>query len=167
MTLNLTIVGILLCLIPSSLLAESKRALVVERGEEVCTLFKSFGPDGGSWEIEIKLSKQFNIKGELEMTSKGNGTLRVANLHFRLYDDHNDGVLFDKRCLNVTLKDLNHDGILDLEVSGAIQEMDEKDEDKVLRTRFIRKGYIYDQKTKTFVPGSGPVDKDFELKRGQ
>lgn len=70
---------------------------------------------------KIELNKQLHFNIALEGTSKGNGTLKVHNLNLRLFDQHDDGIVYKGGSLNLDLKDLNGDNIKDLIITGILK----------------------------------------------
>ena len=67
-----------------------------------------------------------------EGTSKGNGTLQLSNLLLRIYDRHDDGVLYKDGLLTLRFEDLNQDGWCDIHVTGTVLLTGEKESDPVL-----------------------------------
>jgi len=65
---------------------------------------------------------------EFEITSKGNGAISLPGLNVRIYDAHDDGLVFTNHLLSCEWKDTDDDGFLDLVVNGtAIQTGDNDD----------------------------------------
>jgi len=74
----------------------------------------------------IVLGRGFSIKAIFSITTKGNGWLEVSGLGIRVYDSHNDGIIYRRGLLKCIWKDENGDGILDLVVSGTAEHWNEK-----------------------------------------
>ena len=55
----------------------------------------------------------------LDMTSKGNGTIRLPGLLLRVVDQHDDGIVYQPPCLSLYFTDIDSDGIDDLRVEGT------------------------------------------------
>ena len=54
-----------------------------------------------------------------EITTKGNGFISLPGLNIRIYDSHDDGLVFENNLLKCEWKDADDDGFLDLVVSGS------------------------------------------------
>jgi hypothetical protein len=162
----LNLIIIVITLMPSFAFTREKE-IVVKTGEEVCTLFKSNSSKRKSskkdYVLHFELSRRISVNGIASMTTQGNGTLKISNLFLRLYDVHDDGIVFENGCLKLVLEDFNHDGVKDLAVNGVINEMDEKIEGKILRSYPISRQYLYDKKSRNFISNSDKIDKAFEL----
>ena len=79
----------------------------------------------------VALNKRFKFVSQLEGTSKGNGTLTIHNLNLRLYDQHDDGVVYEGGSLRFDLKDLTGNGINELIVTGILKYTGETETDPV------------------------------------
>jgi len=79
----------------------------------------------------IALNKHFKFVSQLEGTSKGNGTLKIHNLNLRLYDQHDDGVVYEGGSLKLDLKDLTGNGISELIVTGILKYTGDTETDPV------------------------------------
>lgn len=56
---------------------------------------------------------------EFNVTTKGNGVISVPGMNVRIYDAHDDGLVFENYLLKCEWKDTDADGFLDLVVSGT------------------------------------------------
>ncbi len=75
----------------------------------------------------VEISKDVTFQAEIEVTSKGNGLLKVANLsQVKVYDAHHDTGLFRDNLLSVVFSDINSDGFKDLVISGINDVYDDK-----------------------------------------
>lgn len=139
---------------------------LVREGSEICPLLSSIDPArqgkggvGGEKSLLVELSPTIQIPAMIEMTSKGHGILKIANLELMIYDDHNDGTLFEPRCVNILMEDRSGDGIKDLELSGTLAEMDDN---KVLATSVMQRTYIFSRQRNRFNPRgaatAGPME---------
>jgi hypothetical protein len=81
------------------------------------------------------------VRFDFEKTSKGNGTLTFPGGKVRIYDAHDDGIIFDPFGLQTRLIDL------DLEVSGIAVRFDDKG-DREIERRPVRAVF-------RFVPSAG------------
>lgn len=91
----------------------------------------------------VEIHPGFFLPAELNVSSKGNGILTIANLEFQAFDSHGDGGVFRNKLLNIKLVDFSRDGYKDLVVYGLEDEYDEKEEDKKIGRRFILHIYRY------------------------
>ncbi len=99
-----------------------------------------------------------------EGTSKGNGTLRLANLHLRIVDQHDDGAVYENSILRVAFEDSNADGYCDLVVSGTVRLTGEKESDPVSSAP-LRVEYRYAPESGTFVEVSRNSPVEIDLSR--
>lgn len=106
-------------------------------------------PDETPWHRQVHIGHGIRANFDFEKTKKGNGTLWFPGGAVGIYDAHNNGITFDPFALNVRLLDLDHDGFLDLEVSGMAVEWDEKG-DRELARRSVRATFRFNPSTKTF-----------------
>ena len=91
----------------------------------------------------------------LEITAKGNGLLSVANLHIKVIDEHDDGVLFENGLLHVEFVDITGDGYKDLVIYGTVLTTGERHGDPITRDAVVSI-YVFD-----------PVKRRFELRYSQ
>ena len=85
---------------------------------------------------EIVLASGVKMTATIEMSNKGNGSLRIGNLILWVVDSHDDGSYFEDMMLNIDFTDLDGDGIREMVLSGIQCFTDEKG-DKVLRREAI------------------------------
>jgi hypothetical protein len=85
----------------------------------------------------------------VDVTPKGNGWMKVANLQLRVYKDHDDGSVFDPSLLHVEFVDLTGNGYKDLVIIGTLENTGEKDGDPV-STEPIASIYMFNPKTNQF-----------------
>src|SRR5215831_13504459 len=80
--------------------------------------------DGMQGEMEfqkdIQVTKDIKMPVRIEVTAKGNGSLRVGNLELKVYDDHNDGIYYEGGLLDIDFCDLDGDGKRAMIISGII-----------------------------------------------
>ncbi len=155
----------------TSLSANSaESAIELKSGQEICAIFKEMkttlkGPEAER-KIHVKIGKDETLSGMLSLTSKNNGTLRLANLLLRTFDEHDDGIVYKDSCLSVQFNDLNNDGYLDLEISGIALMTDEKS-DKPLEEQKVELQYKYVPKERKFLKITQPDFAFIELKTGK
>lgn len=77
--------------------------------------------------VKIKTSEYRAFLAKVELTSKGNGTIQLGNLLIRVYDQHDDGVLYKDKELDIYLQDLTRDGNRELILTGILTITDEED----------------------------------------
>ena len=85
---------------------------------------------------EIVIAPNVKLVAKIEVSAKGNGSLQIANLNLKIFDDHNDGVYYENEMLNVDFFDIDGDGKREMVVSGIVCFTDEKG-DKVLRREAV------------------------------
>jgi hypothetical protein len=56
----------------------------------------------GAFNGTFRLASGVKIPFEFGLTTKGNGTIKAANVLVRVYDNHDDGSLYEPRLLEVT-----------------------------------------------------------------
>jgi len=98
---------------------------------------------------EIALSKDFSTNASLEITSKGNGTLKILNLSLRVYDSHHDSNFYKNKMLDIEFIDIDDDDHLDLVISGIYYVTSEKD-DGILEEHAVFLLYLFDPETNRF-----------------
>lgn len=86
----------------------------------------------------------------ISTTSKGNGTLEVANLTVRIIDRHDDGILFDPPLLDITVIEDDNKICLGFTISGWMITTGEKGGEETSR-EFISIHFVYEEKTQRFV----------------
>ncbi len=85
---------------------------------------------------EVVVAQDVKLVAIIEVSAKGNGSLRIANLNLKVFDDHNDGVYYENEMLNIDFCDIDGDGKRELVISGIVCFTDEKG-DKVLRREAV------------------------------
>ncbi len=89
------------------------------------------------------------IPAEINVTSKGNGILTIANVNIHVFDIHDDSEMFRDELLKILLIDFSADGWRDLVIYGIEDEYDEKSGEKIgERPMFYT--YRYNPETKEF-----------------
>ena len=85
-----------------------------------------------------------------EKTTKGNGGLTFPGGFARIYDVHDDCIVFAPPLLHTRLADLDGDGFADLELSGTAVLHDEKGTHELGR-RPVRAVFTFDPSQHRFV----------------
>src|SRR6185369_2717906 len=62
----------------------------------------------------------------IEITAKGNGFLKMANLNLKVFDSHDDGIYYENGLLKIDFPDLDSDGRREMVISGTICFTQEK-----------------------------------------
>jgi len=88
-------------------------------------------------EKRVELGPGAVFDAEIEVTAKGNGLLRLANIRPRIYDAHNDTEMFADRLLTSRLADVNGDGYRDLILYGVKEVYDDKGNFLAFRPEFF------------------------------
>src|SRR5437899_5551648 len=85
---------------------------------------------------EVIIAPNIKLVATIEVTSKGNGSLRIANLDLKVFDDHDDGAYYENEMLNIDFSDIDGDGKRELLISGIVCFTDDTG-DKVLRREAV------------------------------
>lgn len=102
------------------------------------------------WSKEIKISKDITLKPELEITYRGNGFLKIANLDLYIYRwGYNTAIIYKNCMLNVDFVDINGDGFKDIVISGLALYPHEQRE-IILKREPVLFIYLFDPKKKKF-----------------
>jgi len=104
---------------------------------------------------QIVIAPGLVFNAVIEVTSKGNGSLSVANLEWvRVYDGHNDGAIYRNWLLTVKVADFDGDGYRDLIIYGIEQFYGDKDDrmEKLRGWRPIIRLYRFNPKIHGFEP---------------
>ncbi len=103
----------------------------------------------------LKIASGIKLPFTFSITSKGNGTITLANDHtlIHVYDSHNEGLYIDGFLLNNYLSDVNNDGYKDLVLKGKVHKTHDKT-GEILDTVAIYEIYYYDLKHNTFTNGN-------------
>ena len=85
---------------------------------------------------EVIIARNIKLVAKIEVSAKGNGSLRIANLDLKVFDGHADGVYYENEMLNVDFSDLDGDGKRELVISGIVCFTGDKG-DEVLRREAV------------------------------
>lgn len=107
-------------------------------------------PGEEKYEREIEIGPGVKFAAVVEVTVRGNGTLRVANLdELRVFDEYDDGAVYVGGLLHVEFVDITNDGYKDLVITGTVVHTGEKETDP--RTyETVTSIYVFDPKKKEF-----------------
>lgn len=97
----------------------------------------------------IRLAPDLIFPVVLEGTSKGNGTLKIHNLYLRVFDQHDDSVVYENSRLNIHLQDINGDMIKELILYGIVKYTGDSESDPARYETIIRM-YSFSCKTGLF-----------------
>ena len=81
--------------------------------------------------FQLNLSDTLTVPVSINTTSKGNGTINLNGLLLRVFDQHDDGIVYKNGYLDLKTKDMNADGISELIISGYLKHTGEKETDPV------------------------------------
>jgi len=90
-------------------------------------------PDETPWCRVLSVAPGWPVRFHFEMSTKGNGGLTFPGGFARIYDAHDDCLVFAPYLLNARLADLDGDGFADIELSGTAVLTDGKDAHEVGR----------------------------------
>jgi len=94
----------------------------------------------------FSIGQNYQFQARLEGTSKGNGTIMIHNLLIRIFDQHDDGVIYDNYLLSIDTKDLTGDNIREIIISGVVTYTGDTETDAV---EYEALTYIYSLNCKT------------------
>jgi hypothetical protein len=97
----------------------------------------------------IEIASGVWINAMFEITSKGNGAVHLPGLSIRVYDSHNDGLVFRDWLLLCQWLDADGGGFLDFIVSGVGIRTDEETEQE-LESFPVRGMFRYDPQQHRF-----------------
>lgn len=97
---------------------------------------------------EVVIAPTVKFIARIEVSAKGNGSLQIANLNLKVFDDHSDGSYYENEMLSIEFADLDGDGKRELIISGIVCFTGDKG-DKVLHREAVV--FIYAlQRNRTF-----------------
>lgn len=99
---------------------------------------------------EIKLGDSVTLPAEIVVSPRGNGSLIIGNLELMIYDDHDNGMVYNKESVSIILTDLDGDRIKELVISGVLVYTGEEDLDPKTYSHFVRV-YRYNTAIKKFL----------------
>ena len=113
-------------------------------------LFSQLVNNSGMTQRVIELNNNLHFNVALEGTSKGNGTLKIHNLKLRLFDQHDDGIVYEGGSLKLDLKDINGNKRKELIITGIVKYTGDDDSDPATYESFTQI-YTYDCKHGIFI----------------
>jgi len=118
-----------------------------------------------AYKVKIGAKKFLTLK--IELTSKGNGVVRIGNLDVFLYKDNLDEFYYEGSLLKTEFIDLHGTGYKDVVISGTELKTDEKT-DKIVKRKSVCCILAFDPKTNTFKVAYKASNKPliFEVKSG-
>lgn len=84
--------------------------------------------------VPLQIGKNLTLDAAIEKTAKGNGTVQIGNLLLRIYDVHDDGLVYENELLDLGLADLDGDSIKEVIISGVLKLTGEEAGDPVSYT---------------------------------
>ncbi len=91
---------------------------------------------------------QFNIT--LDGTPKGNGTLKIHNLNLRIFDQHDDGLVYEGGLLKIDFQDLNNNKLNEIIITGILKYTGDNESDLARYEEFTQI-FNFDCKTGLFM----------------
>lgn len=114
-------------------------------------------PEGGAslnlyeYGVDVVVSPDWTQRATVEVSSRQNGCLQIANLLAKVYDDNPDMDFFENRMLHTEFADVDGDQAKDLVVIGRRIEM-EANEGQIQRAEVICYIYFADPVNLRFIP---------------
>lgn len=99
---------------------------------------------------EVDLGQGVLVPVDVAFTSKGNGMLSCLNLHERVYDAHDDGVLYAGGFAAVVFVDTNRDGYRDLVIASALLESPDDRAPSTAFREYAQSIYLYQPELRDF-----------------
>lgn len=83
----------------------------------------------GEERYEKKFSLGVGVSADvtIDVTAKGNGYMSLLNLRLKVFDEHDDGAIYEGGLLHIDFVDLDGDGFKDLVISGLVIYTGEKE----------------------------------------
>ena len=83
-------------------------------------------PGEQGFKREIVLAPAVAMTATLDVSAKGNGSLRIGNLNLRVVDSNDDGSYYENEMLDIDFTDLDGDGKREMVISGIVCFTNEK-----------------------------------------
>ena len=99
---------------------------------------------------EVVISNEVIKTVEIEVTSKGNGSMKIGNLYLKVYDTHDDGDFYEGHMLKIEFIDINKDGYKDIILTGIRCKTEEKG-NLVVQREGVFLIFLYDFQSDHFV----------------
>ena len=106
-------------------------------------------PGEREYRKKIEIGPDLRFNAAIDVTAKGNGTLRIVNLKLRVFDEHDDGAVYVGGLLHVEFVDITGDGFKDLVITGTVAHTGEKETDPRIYEP-VTSIYVFDPKKKEF-----------------
>jgi hypothetical protein len=107
-------------------------------------------PQELEWRRTIEIGHDIRMDASIEVTVRGNGGLKIANLDLRVFDEYEDTRVFDPPLLHIEFADVTGDGYKDLILVGTVKHLGEKEWDPVT-TEPVCSIYIFDPAHRQFI----------------
>ena len=125
--LSTPVIGLIALAISTFACSEpNDKALV---GTSLNELFTQWVNNNNQTQRTLKLNNHLQFNVILEGTPKGNGTLKIHNLHLRVFDQHDDGIVYEGGLLKIDFKDLNNDKLNEIIITGILKHTGNNESD--------------------------------------
>lgn len=94
---------------------------------DVKTLFSQADQNGGVRRLSLKLGPLTVEDVVFDVTRRGNGTVSIPSLTLKLFDQHDDGLVYRDGVLRLDAVQMYRDAPLSLIVSGIVRRTGEKE----------------------------------------
>ena len=128
---NLTTITVILIALAISTVACAAPKNKILESSSLNELFTQLVNSHSQTQRTLKLNSNLQFTVTLEGTSKGNGTLKVHNLYLRIFDQHDDGLVYEGNSLNIDFKDLNNDKLNEIIITGTLKYTGNNETDPV------------------------------------
>ncbi len=135
---NLSIAAIGVITLATSIFACSKpddKILVVS---SLNNLFTQLINNNSQTQRILKLGNNLQFNVTLDGTPKGNGTLKIHNLNLRIFDQHDDGLVYEGGLLKIDFKDFNNDKLNEIIITGILKYTGDNESDLARYEEFIQ-----------------------------
>lgn len=105
--------------------------------------------DERHWSKKVEISKDIMLKADMEITRRGNGWLKIANLDLHVGRSGYDSLIYKDELLDVDFVDINGDGFKDIIISGLMLYPHEQ-LDIILYREAVVFIYLFEPKNKKF-----------------
>jgi len=135
---NLSIAAIGVITLATSIFACSEPDDKILVNSSLNNLFTQLINNNSQTQRILKLGNNLQFNVTLNSTPKGNGTLKIHNLNLRIFDQHDDGLVYEGGLLKIDFKDLNNDKLNEIIITGILKYTGDNESDLARYEAFIQ-----------------------------